>query len=490
MNEAQIEEMLAEFEAAKASGALTPEQVTQFSSELEGIIADFEAGGEATAPAMGFAPKPNYSPEQDAMIYGANKGRGMGELALEGVGTALDYGGGLVRTGIAGTSNLLGPDASIVSIEDLENALKGQAPDSDTYLGRAGMEEGPLRSTLGFIGDIGTDLSGGAQLLKAAFKGGSKLAAKGGESLYRSAFKNVDRAAELMGKGKNAFSDVARKYGLKGGSEAMEAQAEGVLKNLYSKQQQILKQAGDMGATVDAKRVLQRPLLQAEKIAAGKNIKPVRAAAETVKSTIDDVIGFGSQVPATKSVSMVPSTILDASGRPIMNEVVTETAARAPMSPLEASGIKSQLYGLLGDNAYAPLATDKRGAKLFKDAARSVKTGIESAIKKVSPELSSQLKSVNKDMGAFLSSEKVMAREASKEIAKNAVTPVDTAMMFINPALAASKKAGDILKGTAFRTYGGRALESAAPILGGVPAAATTAGLLQYLKSKGAQSNE
>jgi hypothetical protein len=52
-----------------------------------------------------------------------------------------------------------------------------------------------------------------------------------------------------------------------------------------------------------------------------------------------------------------------------------------------------------------------------------------------------------------------LQREASKEIGKNALTSVDGILAAMNPVAAVSKKTTDILKGTAARTKGGKAIQ-------------------------------
>jgi hypothetical protein len=62
------------------------------------------------------------------------------------------------------------------------------------------------------------------------------------------------------------------------------------------------------------------------------------------------------------------------------------------------------------------------------------------------------LRTTNEDLGNLLTGRKALWNEYSKEVTRNAVTPVDTAMAFLNPKAELAKKMGDISKGSRFRT--------------------------------------
>ena len=93
-----------------------------------------------------------------------------GDMALK----ALDYTSGIGRTAAAGIADLAampyflagGEDyAGVTRSGDFTRMLKGDAPTTEELLTRAGMDDGGLKSTIGFIGDVGLDpatyLSGG-----------------------------------------------------------------------------------------------------------------------------------------------------------------------------------------------------------------------------------------------------------------------------------------------------------------------------------------
>ncbi len=395
---------------------------------------------------------------------------------LKPIGKALDYAGGVVRTAAAA------PFTENIETGDVLNALLADPKSGSEILEALGVPESGSLSQLapslynetgkgwqlkkgGMLdptgrGAMGLALETVTDPLTYFTLGASKAAGQGikksGEAVYESGLKMIDRSAEIAGKGNKAFSKTAMKYGLTGSAEEIAEKASQLADDLYRQQQQILKEAGDMGAKVDAGRVLNRTIKKAENIASGKNIKPVRQAASGVSDVVKDVMSFGSEVPASTVKSQVASSLVSETGQPILKEVIQEVPGKVALSPLEASSIKSQLYNLLGDNAYATLAKDKGGSKLFKDAARSIKTGVESAVSKADPNLGAKLKQVNTDLGNILSSRKALQRETNKEIAKNALTSVDAALIVASPATAVSKKFGDIFKGPWARTKGGK----------------------------------
>jgi hypothetical protein len=134
----------------------------------------------------------------------------------------------------------------------------------------------------------------------------------------------------------------------------------------------------------------------------------------------------------------------------------TTIAGRPAASVADASRLKSQIYNLAGTQAYQEFAKENVGKSLLKRAGNRFKNAVERSVDSVDPVMGARLREVNKDLGNILSTRKVLQTEAGKEIAKNAITPVDTALLFASPAVAASKKVGDILKGTAFRTGQGK----------------------------------
>lgn len=380
-------------------------------------------------------------------------------------GRAADYAGGVARTGLAAAADPL-VEANLVTQEDLLNALKGQAPQSAEFLERGGVPEmgsvnvpfvGPVsgRDVLGFGLDVATDpltyaTLGGGAARKAAVKAGKTtpllsarsvlaptetLRQKAGRALYgaSASLKRGDIAGAKVGKGDTAVSNVLFKYGITGGAKETADKALDLAEQLYQRQQQILMDASEMGAQVDIEKALLRPAKKAKQVATGTQrgaVLPVRQQAGQAGAVLEDL--------AAQQAGMYgPGNLF---------------------TPVEASRAKTQFYGLLGDDAYSQLAKSDEGARIFKDAASRTKTAVEAGIRKVDPQLARELREVNRDLGALLSSKKVMSTEAGKEIMKNSITPVDTALLFASPGTAAAKKAGDILKAPGFRTKAGMSL--------------------------------
>ncbi len=97
---------------------------------------------------------------------------GVGSQILDYGLRGLDYAGGLGRVSAAGITDLanMALDRPTVTREgDVMSALQGQAPTTEEYLDRAGMEDGTARTALGFAGDVALDpttyMSGGLSAL-------------------------------------------------------------------------------------------------------------------------------------------------------------------------------------------------------------------------------------------------------------------------------------------------------------------------------------
>ena len=127
---------------------------------------------------------------------------GLGSQALDMAGRALDLTGGITRTAIGAGAEALGA-GDIYHEGDFFKAMKGKAPETQELLGRGGMEEGSMRSTLGFAGDVladpalaltGTAKLGGKLLSKLATKLGKKGAA---EAIAKAATKTAEFAPTL-----------------------------------------------------------------------------------------------------------------------------------------------------------------------------------------------------------------------------------------------------------------------------------------------------
>lgn len=407
----------------------------------------------------------------------------LGGKALGAAATALGYAGGLTRTGLLGAADAFVP-GDLITEEDVYAAVKGRAPTTDELLARQGYGEmGSVnvpflgkftgRGALGFAGDTLLDpttylgIGAGKKAAEALKQTGKTTASLlnpsqvlrqvGGKELYQSGLKSADLVAKKFGKGEKALSETLFKYGVTGGGEAISDKAAELASQLANRQAAILAQASSKGAVVDAAKALAPIQKSAQAIASGRNLLPVKQAATSFKSVLDDLVKTGSQTADTAVTQSVPTGLLSPSGAPLTRTVTTAIPGTSPLSAVEASKIKSQIYNLVGDNAYSSLVNDKAATKLFKTAGKRLKTATERAVSGVDEALGAELKAVNKDLGNILTSRKVLQREAAKDIAKNALTSVDAALLVANPAVAAGKKVGDILKSSAFRTNVGRA---------------------------------
>lgn len=156
-------------------------------------------------------PKNDFDPDK----FLSEDKPGIGSQALDYGSRALDYAGGLGRVSAAGLTDLArlagsGFDfdnaGSVVRPGDFTKAIQGQAPTTEDYLEREGMEDGALRTGIGFVGDVGLDpttyMSGGLSALSKLGKAG-KL---GKAAAVATAPSHV--AGELLGK---AISGTAGK---------------------------------------------------------------------------------------------------------------------------------------------------------------------------------------------------------------------------------------------------------------------------------------
>ena len=162
--------------------------------------------GEAPQAA---APTPEAAPEQPGLLG----------KSLDAAGRVLDYGGGLVRSGLAEVAGLAEGKTDVVTPKDLVAAFKGKAPNSAEYLTRLGLPElgsvdVPLlgkvtgRGVTGFVADIVTDplvaiskLAKEVPYLRKAISVTPGLATEAlGEAVYKSSLSKIDaKVAEKAG---------------------------------------------------------------------------------------------------------------------------------------------------------------------------------------------------------------------------------------------------------------------------------------------------
>lgn len=196
---------------------------------------------------------------------------GLGHRALDYGLRALDYPGGLVRTGAAG---LLG----VAGKEDFKKALYGQAPTSADYLERGGVGEGfrvnlspmegdtSLRDIAGFaldtLSDPLTAIARGVRGAKGlagkaadvALNPAEKALDRAGTGLYKSGLKRIDQ--EVARYGKDPVSDVLMRERITGNAKQIFDKMDELGKKLYGERQEILKSATRSGAEVDMKKAM------------------------------------------------------------------------------------------------------------------------------------------------------------------------------------------------------------------------------------------
>lgn len=167
---------------------------------------DAYLGVKPQAAPMDFAPQPNYTPEQQAMIYGGNQDRGLGELALEGAGRALDYTGGVTRTGLASAFGEGGEDGQLLE------AIQARPISGKQFLTQFGAENPSLAQ--GLLVETLVDPNIIFPVVKGA-TAAAKAAPKIAKGFLNQAYRPVVK--KLSEKGID-LSDALLAQGFKGGS--------------------------------------------------------------------------------------------------------------------------------------------------------------------------------------------------------------------------------------------------------------------------------
>lgn len=254
-------------------------------------------------------PSSDQSGMWDSIKHGAAQ-VGLGALK------ALDYAGGLARTGVYGAIDDVRrlPDVAsyvaqngklpsddfdnaVVTSQDKLNALKGSAPSSNEYFEKAGIPKGPnvelnlpvvgkinpsVRGAVGMVADGALDpamyLTGGAAaldraaleaggkdlLLNAASKGAkvadsvvnapSHLVGKLGNKVYKSGLKRIDQ--EVAEYGKEPVSDVLMQHNIAGTANSINDQMQGLSDKLLFERNKILQEATNNGATTSMDKAM------------------------------------------------------------------------------------------------------------------------------------------------------------------------------------------------------------------------------------------
>jgi len=346
---------------------------------------------------------------------------------------ALDYPGGLVRTGIAEAADVFAPGNKVTG-EDWGKAIRGQAPSSAQYMEKFGVPEmgsvsTPLgdistRDVGGFALDVATDPLGG--LIKAA-----KPVARGlkgaGEKLYASGLKKVDE--RLLEKGSEPLSGLLLREGAPTGTtKKLAGEADKIKQAKLAERTQLFDQATQAGAKVD----MTSATAEAEKLVARMRRDP------GLKDMADKV-------------------------EELINRYKSEGFVDMPT----ASEWKTNLYNALPESAYDSFGKVKGPAKEIQKAlARGFKNSIELAGDSVQPGLGKKIASINEDIGTVIGSQKPMAMQIRR--AKTPMHPSQIDAMLggygvlgdpvVGGGVLAAKKAAQLANTTYGRTKMGKGL--------------------------------
>lgn len=225
---------------------------------------------------------------------GAPEDPGFGGKALDYGLRALDYPGGLIRTGAAGLIGVAGKD-------DFKKAFVGQAPGSADYLERAGLDEGPrfdlnplaegdtsLRDIEGFGLDVVSDpltlVAKGVKGAKGLIGKAGRLATRPigealestGKKTYKSGLKRIDQ--EVAKYGKEPVSDVLMNERITGSAREIFDKMNILGEKLFNERTDILKGATRKGAEVDMQRAVREAQGVVNKMLNVDNPETVKAA--------------------------------------------------------------------------------------------------------------------------------------------------------------------------------------------------------------------
>lgn len=370
-----------------------------------------------------------FNPDQYLEEKGAKEEPGFLSKAMDYGARALDYPGGIVRTGLASAAGLIQGKTDVVKLEDLKKAaFKGQAPTSAEYLKRLGVDEGPsadlplightsLRDVEGLGLDIATDplttLAKGAKYFSPA----GKAAEAAGEAAYKSGFKKIDE--KLLEKGKQPLSDLMLKEGKTGTTKEIAETSRKMANDLTAERDALYKKASDKGVSIDLGFPLER--------------------AESVLATMKENPGLRKQAEGLEE---------------LLNAYKSE--GKVPIDKL--SEWKSSLYDALPDTAFGENRKLKTAAQEFKDAlAADFRDAIVEGGNKAEKGLGDAVNGINEKLGALIESKKPLTNQIRRGNTTNLGTSID-ALLLGHPGILTAKKAADLAKTTYARTKVGKGL--------------------------------
>ena len=408
-------------------------------------------------------------PEQGPMDALKNYG---GQALDYGI-RALDYAGGLARTGAAAAADPF-VDQDIVQSRDLMSALQGQAPPTEEFLTRAGVPEGasvsdvlpglysetgsglPLeqggfmdpnvRDVVGFAGDVALDpltyLSlGGSAALKQGAKGagkaaetaaktvdlatniGGKTTKKAGESFYKSGFKR--EVSKLTERGLNADKalDDIFEQGLKGTKKGFTKKVNNRIQELSLERNLLFGQLDD-AARVNMDKAVEPSIRKISRLVDEKRITPDNA--EQMFDFIGNIRGQGD------------------------------------LTLKEASNLKTSLYERLPESAFDAFGRQKQDFKsIVKNVGKGIRDQVEDAAEVVRKGAGSDVADINEKWGGLISLGKPLRAEARKAGGRDLLTQTKAALTALNPWATAAMYGAQGINSSPFRTYTGRGLARA-----------------------------
>lgn len=445
----------------------------------------------------------------------------------------LDMPGGIARTLVQGATDIpyyLRTGETVTKPEDYINMLKGEAPTSEEFMARQGIEPGAARTAVGIAKDIALDPM---TYMTLGASGLAKGTANAGKKLYKSGLKAIDLEAAKYGK--EPVSDLLMREGVTGSAEQIQKRMDDLAEAYKSQRDVVLKKADEAGGRVNMKKAMAplREKINYIRKTDDPNLQKVadvmeadlqqyldldRAAYSEIsykpkseeilslpvqseyKAPYRSVTTKAGEMPVGKVQPLNTQTVRpDQLGpnmtkyptefdvqmgqlrpeqyiqRPEVKAFVTEAEKIIPgktfsekfVTPSQGSGFKSSTYNQMPDSAYAQASRTPIGKALNKEKARGLKEAVEAAVEKSSGKASAEeLRELNDKLGRLLTTKKKAAVEAGKEINKNAATQVDAMALAVDPKAYIAKQAVKALNMTGPRTAIGKKMIDNASGLG------------------------
>lgn len=348
----------------------------------------------------------------------------------------------------------------------------------------------------------------------------SSLLEKAGEKTYKSGLKRIDQ--EVAKYGKSPVSDVLMKNRIAGSANSVYEQMDELGEQLLKERNEILSAAKEAGAEVSMKeamipvqeriasmRASRDPKLQKladvlekdvkEYVALDSKYQPAYTPIESITQGSQELmelpvqskmnpsfqeveitprskpdqffspISSGENLASVKPGKVIPESytqrdpvvaLIDQPSQVKYGPTVPESYSPGP-DPVQASGYKTSIGLDMPDSAFRDAEILKQTQRASKDKYMGMKRAVETSVGNTLGEGAQQsLVQKNDELGRILTSKDKQFIEGQKEANKNIITSIDGLILGLNnPGAFAGKKAADLLKTTAVRTYGGRAMQ-------------------------------